>query len=733
MKYVLAIILLSIVSTSLDAQSVYQLKSGIEAKVSAGDINISQDLNNLMEVYARQYSTQSAQYAEVLTWSARVCAEAGDNKQAKRLMNQGLKLFKQYGKGHFEGRDTINEIFYLDLKATLNYQAGRDFVAGHLQRQSCKLKRLHFGEQSEVYLKALLDLSRLYAERLCYRKSEKYHNKGYNSYIEMIKQEFCNSSESERKNYWNTAVHYINRTIDLAHQSTKRVRLNSRNELAGAAYNALLLSKGLLLNTSIGFENFINESQNSEAMINLALKKNLSAQGASQSVLDSLDYVILKALRENGQAYTIPQLSITWQDVAKQLGKDDLSIEFYRTTNNDYGAILLRYDWSTPRMVRLTNFVTLNSTYTSLSRALSHNPFDSYSTSDSEGLWTISKAVWTDDIVKHFPKTREGRVFFSADGELLVTGIEYLPFIQPEADGVLHTISDLYQIYRLSSTRELTFNHDEKMGKDAVVYGGLLYNMAPQALIADMKQYSELRQHDRYLAHRGAVVEDTILYLEGTMTEADSIVTAINRNHASQLTAQPYLYDKGTEASFKSLDGKQRRIIHLATHGFYYNEGDSATYNRFLPKADNLSVSLTRSGLFMAGAESRYKGKAVPLGAEDGILTAYEVSMMDLRGLDLVALSACETAKGEVGPDGVFGLQRGFKMANANSILMSLWKVDDEATCLLMTEFYKNWLNEGKTKHEALELARQTVRSHKEKGWDEPKYWAAFILLDALD
>lgn len=731
MKYVLAIILLSIVSTSLDAQSVYQLKNGIEAKVSAGDMDVSQDLNDLMAVYARQYSPKSAQYAEVLMWSARACAEAGDNKQAKRLMNQGLELFKQYGKGSFEGRDTINEIFYLDLKATLNYQAGRDFVAGRLQRQSCKLKRLYFGEQSEVYLKSLLDLSRLYAERLCYQKSEKYHNMGYISYIEMIKQEFCNSSESERKNYWNTAVHYINRTIDLAHQSTKRVRLSNRNELAGAAYNALLLSKGLLLNTSIGFENYINESQNSEAMINLTLKKNLSTQGASQSVLDSLDYVILKALRENGQAYTIPQLSITWQDVAKQLRKDDLAIEFYRTATNGYGAILLRHDWPTPRIVRLSNFISLNSTYTSLGRALSHNPFDSYSTSNGEKLWTISKAVWTDDIVKHFPKTPEGRIFFSADGELLVTGIEYLPFIQPEADGVLHTVSDLYHIYRLSSTRELTLNHDEQMGKDAVVYGGLLYNMTDQSLIADMKQYRELRQHDRYLAHRGAVVEDTILYLEGTMTEADSIVATIN--HASRLTAQPYLYDKGTEASFKSLNGKQRRIIHLATHGFYYNEGDSTTYNRFLPKADNLSASLTRSGLFMAGAESRYEGKAVPQGTEDGILTAYEVSMMDLRGLDLVALSACETAKGEVEPDGVFGLQRGFKMANANSILMSLWKVDDEATCLLMTEFYKNWIGDGKTKHDALEIAKQTVRSHKEKGWDDPKYWAAFILLDALD
>ena len=96
-------------------------------------------------------------------------------------------------------------------------------------------------------------------------------------------------------------------------------------------------------------------------------------------------------------------------------------------------------------------------------------------------------------------------------------------------------------------------------------------------------------------------------------------------------------------------------------------------------------------------------------------------------------MSACQTAQGHITGDGVFGLQRGFKKAGANSILMSLWKVDDKATCLLMTEFYKNWIEEGKTKHEALELAKQTVRSHKDKGWDDPKYWAAFILLDAIN
>jgi CHAT domain-containing protein len=185
---------------------------------------------------------------------------------------------------------------------------------------------------------------------------------------------------------------------------------------------------------------------------------------------------------------------------------------------------------------------------------------------------------------------------------------------------------------------------------------------------------------------------------------------------------------EGTEAAFKSLSGQGQRLIHIATHGFFYNETDS-TFARF-NLGDNPMV---RSGLFLAGADNKWYGDGIPHGVEDGFLTSLEISNLDFRGLDMVVLSACETGKGNIKGDGVFGLQRGFKMASANSILMSLWKVNDEATCLLMSEFYKHWIGECRSKHDALEMAKQTLRSHKEKHWDNPEFWAAFILLDGLD
>ena len=100
-----------------------------------------------------------------------------------------------------------------------------------------------------------------------------------------------------------------------------------------------------------------------------------------------------------------------------------------------------------------------------------------------------------------------------------------------------------------------------------------------------------------------------------------------------------------------------------------------------------------------------------------------------MRGLDLVVLSACETALGDVNSEGVCGLQRGFKKAGANTILMSLDKVDDEATKILMVEFYKN-LMAGKSKHQSLKDAQHYLRQVENGKYDDPKYWASFIMLD---
>jgi CHAT domain-containing protein len=111
--------------------------------------------------------------------------------------------------------------------------------------------------------------------------------------------------------------------------------------------------------------------------------------------------------------------------------------------------------------------------------------------------------------------------------------------------------------------------------------------------------------------------------------------------------------------------------------------------------------------------------------SEDGILTALEAANLDLDETDLVILSACETGLGELkAGEGVFGLQRAFKVAGAKSIVMSLWSVNDAVTQKLMTEFYHRFLTENNARKAFMEAQAEIKRQHP-----EPYFWGAFVMV----
>jgi CHAT domain-containing protein/tetratricopeptide (TPR) repeat protein len=197
--------------------------------------------------------------------------------------------------------------------------------------------------------------------------------------------------------------------------------------------------------------------------------------------------------------------------------------------------------------------------------------------------------------------------------------------------------------------------------------------------------------------------------LPGTLAEG--------REVAGWLGVKPVAGPAAVEARMKR--SASPRVLHVATHGFFLPDL-RAKPGRGFPAGDN---PLLRSGLAFAGANTWLAGGAPPADAEDGLLTAEDVTGLDLLGTELVVLSACETGLGEVrAGEGVFGLRRAFQLAGAQTVVMSLWKVPDGPTRELMGRFYRHLLA-GLPRAEALRQAQLAVKARH----PDPRTWGAFI------
>jgi len=166
-------------------------------------------------------------------------------------------------------------------------------------------------------------------------------------------------------------------------------------------------------------------------------------------------------------------------------------------------------------------------------------------------------------------------------------------------------------------------------------------------------------------------------------------------------------------------------ILHLATHGFFLPDEPVDPARREQSGEAPYENPLVRSGLAFAGANRPPDDGP----ADDGILTALEISGMDLRGTELVVLSACETALGdiEVG-EGVFGLRRAFALAGARTLMMSLWPVQDDVTAAQMKEFYgaRGRMAPAEALRDAQLATIRELRAHD--GVADPSLWAPFIV-----
>ncbi len=475
------------------------------------------------------------------------------------------------------------------------------------------------------------------------------------------------------------------------------------SRMSEIAYNAILLSKGLLLQSEADFASRILKT-NDGALID---RYNLWVD-QTETDPEEAAKTERELLRTLGKDFDSELFNTSWTDVRKNLKENEYAIEFRASDSygtRSYLAFVVGASYPSPKCVEVCKETDLN------------KPEDGREWDYS----ALSRTVWSglDGIIP-----TGSTVYFSPDQQLHSLPIENLP--DYEAPGSM--IGDRWDLYRVSSTRQLIQRRPVSRDGKVELFGGLDYTVDKNELISDYKantsRYRSLGMDAGDL--RGALA--SVAVLPGSKREISQIAGMLSANRTPYLE---YSGRKGTESCFKAYAGKAGNILHISTHGFYIASATEG--NRLLRilgidgEYDTYEAALRRSGLMMAGVNETIHGRVKPTECEDGLLTAKEIAALDLGNTDLAVLSACETGVGAISGDGVFGLQRGFKLAGVKSVMMTLWKVDDNATERLMTEFYKHWLDGGNAR-DALAKAQDAIRHTP--GWEDPKYWAGFILLD---
>ena len=680
---------------------------------------------------------RSEKYASALVNEAACYAVMNRTEEALQANAQALAIQRTVlGEGHIALATTLNNIadcYYrrLDFAEALN----------SLQ-QAAQIRKNVLGEKHPDYIHTVNNMATCYAALGNRSQYAAYKQQCLNWTLRDVKANFTWLTEQQRQLFVQQRAPLLEGIVASACPEDMQ-------------YDKQLLTKGLLLSSAVELERIMHEANDPEIQqlfadlrtIRLTLDE-LYAQPADRQDRQQIEELNKRAetleqsLLTRSKAYGDLTRSLTyhWRDVQKQLGDHDIAVEFAKEgmgPDARYVALVLRKGWSMPKSVLIGKQQDFQEYIDKRFRAYEYED--------------LGNAIWHNVLLT--ANAAEGeRIYFSPDGFMYQMGIEYLT-----ADG--HLMNDTYKMYRLSSTRMLCQPKSRMQGTDMTLFGGLLYGLNNT---------------------KGEMFQ----YLPATLREVQDIA-------ALYPESRTYIGEQGTEEAFYGLSGHSPRQLHIATHGFYiqgeraqelvHSQSRSAGFIQIGANSEIADNSLSRTGLLLCGAENAWTGEVAGQHA-DGVLTAREIMLTDLHTTELAVLSACQTGMGDIEADGVAGLQRGLKKAGVQTLMMSLWDVNDEATRILMTSFYSGLLA-GKTKQQALRDAQQQVRTFTGKTaqaqraiveeeaymaemesldrsarplkflrqnggqnstnvaqdntpkmpYAAPRYWAAFILLDALE
>ncbi len=425
----------------------------------------------------------------------------------------------------------------------------------------------------------------------------------------------------------------------------------------------------------------------------------------------------------------IASLRHTWQQIQKRLPKDACAIEFVQYEKQDeqqMGALLLHKSGKPVfiKMAKPEDVMEHKIGAFTVRQRLAGEP--NRLNQLYKDTTELQAKIWPEALVKAIGKDK--KVFFSPAGFQNRIAIEYMVPQQLEGKDV----------YRLTSTRTLLYAKPLTDRQRALICGGISYeaNTNQPELNAQHSALNDLRAYD-YAA--GKHMKFT--YLPGSLAEADTIKARRNMKGDVLLKGSEV-----TEQKFCEL-APQYPIVNISTHGFF---GAASTPMGTDLKPCLTDESMSENFLVLAGANTNIGDEDFDKEQRDGLLSALEMSALDLSEVELFVASACQSGSGHITADGVYGIQRGLKNAGVGAMVVSLFNVSDKATSIMLSNF-QTFVAQGMSLHKAFVAARETLKAPAQQkktyfdaavmssvvqGGDDfnlPQYTNAFILIDAVE
>lgn len=662
------------------------------------------------DVYATTVGESHQFYGNCLNNLSALYLIKNDFKNAEEYKLKALEIIEQsVGKNHFRYSSFLISTYSLYMRTN---QLGK---AEANLKEAMLLVEKNLGKKHDLYARSQLGLAEVYSMTHRYELAEPLYFESLGYYSNQLNNYFEAMSEENQALYFNF--------IEPAFESYNMYVLNYKLAQPGkdlsehvkkALHNQMLL-KSLLGKNAAKLQQQVFNSNNKE-YINLykdwVNAKNILINNSKSSDPAFDDNELLKKvsgiealLKSKFSAFSKTEI-VSFDALRQSLGEKEAALDIFRvhewltdsTSVIKYGIIIVKNNNINPELVIYNNGDDMEGNF-----------FKNFSKSiDNQSSDTISYGVYFKSLKNTLKDIN--KLYVSPEGVFQKINLSGLfdpatkKYVQEEFE-----ISNMANISSLSNKKSIT----KTSAFSAALFG------YPDYEYDFKKQKQGSATQSEAVAKRYGL--NNLSKLPGTKIEVEEISKELK---VKTWNVSLFTDEKASEQNLRKLNSPN--VLHIATHGYYLK--DLETDDRLFLGFDTKTMkdnSFLRSGIILAGVGPSTSDSTNTNSENDGIVTAYEASLLNLTNTDLVVLSACQTGLGdEMGSQGVAGLQRSLAIAGAKNIIMSLWPVDDDATKTLMTEFYKSYatlLN--------VETSFRLAQSVVKQKYTHPYYWAAFVLL----